>query len=343
MTPRTPLFAVALLCSSAAVAASTTYDCAVSPASTFSQTTDVAMPMVGTWIGNYDATTNPTGTKTIPGLFGGSGNNPIPFNGTYKPRITISNAHPAGTFGFALDTELGTAAVDGLALDVLNGQSGTIANSIVLTFSTFRTQQPSSTFFGVSNFNVPLTNDTISSATLTQTAPAVGTAVANGTGGWDITVAVPVDLAVSGTAAGTPFTQNSPAVFALTGTATQGPNGIDLSLQSSLNETAPVAPPPPMVGVPFPMPTVFPAGYTASLVMDATFSAGTSTTTMSITVAASGTPAAPDADLNGDGVVGGADLGILLALWGTNDPIADIDRNGVVDGPDLGILLAAWN
>jgi len=332
-----------MLLSSSAMGVSTTYDCAVSPTSTFSQTTDVAMPMAGTWIGNYDAITNPTGTKTIPGLFGGSGNNPIPFNGTFKPRVTITNAHPAGTFGFTLDAELGTAAVDGLALDVLNGQTGTIANTIVLTFSTFRTQQPTSTFFGVSNLSVPLSNDTISSATLTQTGPAVGTAVANGTGGWTITVAVPVDLAVSGTASGAPFSQTSAALFALAGTAIQGPKGIDLSLQSSLNETVPVAPLPPLVAVPFPLPTIFPTGYTANLVMDATFSEGTSTTTMSITVAASGTPESPDPDLNGDGVVSGPDLAILLAAWGTNDVVADIDRNGIVEGPDLAILLAAWN
>jgi len=343
MTPRTLLVAVALLCSSAAFAAGTTYDCAVASSSTFSQTTDLALPMAGTWIGNYDATTNPTGTRTIPGLFGGSGNNPIPFSGTFKPRITITDANPTGTFGFTLDTELGTAAVDGLALDVLNGQTGTIANTIVLSFSTFRTQQPSSTFFGISNLSVPLSNDTISSATLTQTGPAVGTAVANGTGGWTITVAVPVDLAVSGTASGAPFSQTSAALFALAGTAIQGPKGIDLSLQSSLNETVPVAPLPPLVAVPFPLPTIFPTGNTANLVMNATFSQGTSTTTMSITVAAGGTPQSPDPDLNGDGVVSGPDLAILLAAWGTNDVVADIDRNGIVEGPDLAILLAAWN
>ena len=44
-------------------------------------------------------------------------------------------------------------------------------------------------------------------------------------------------------------------------------------------------------------------------------------------------------DLNGDGVVNGADLSIMLAAWGSNDPVADLDGNGVVDGADLAILL----
>ena len=57
------------------------------------------------------------------------------------------------------------------------------------------------------------------------------------------------------------------------------------------------------------------------------------------------TAAAP-ADLNGDGVVDGADLAILLAAWGPCPPKgscqADFDGNGVVDGADLTTLLAAW-
>ena len=48
------------------------------------------------------------------------------------------------------------------------------------------------------------------------------------------------------------------------------------------------------------------------------------------------------ADLNGDGIVGGADLGLLLAAWGTADPAADLNGSGNVDGGDLGLLLSAW-
>ena len=48
-----------------------------------------------------------------------------------------------------------------------------------------------------------------------------------------------------------------------------------------------------------------------------------------------------DADLNGDGKIDGADLGMLLLKWGTSDPIADLDGSGMVGGSDLGILLGA--
>ncbi|MBL9121199.1 MAG: VCBS repeat-containing protein [Phycisphaerae bacterium] len=49
-------------------------------------------------------------------------------------------------------------------------------------------------------------------------------------------------------------------------------------------------------------------------------------------------------DVNGDGSVGPADLGLLLGAWGTRGSggAADLDGNGVVGPPDLAILLGAW-
>ena len=48
-------------------------------------------------------------------------------------------------------------------------------------------------------------------------------------------------------------------------------------------------------------------------------------------------------DLNGDGLVNGADLGLLLGAWGgCTGCVADLDGNGIVDGGDLGLLLGAW-
>ena len=50
-------------------------------------------------------------------------------------------------------------------------------------------------------------------------------------------------------------------------------------------------------------------------------------------------------DLNGDGLVNGADMGILFVAWGPASPgnMADIDGNGMVDSADLGQLLIHWN
>ena len=49
-------------------------------------------------------------------------------------------------------------------------------------------------------------------------------------------------------------------------------------------------------------------------------------------------------DINGDGVVNAADLGLLLAAWGSKNPAAaDISGDGVVDAQDLSMLMAAWS
>jgi hypothetical protein len=51
-----------------------------------------------------------------------------------------------------------------------------------------------------------------------------------------------------------------------------------------------------------------------------------------------------DADLFVNGVINGADLGILLSQWGPAPigTVSDINRDGQVDGVDLGFLLNAW-
>ncbi len=48
------------------------------------------------------------------------------------------------------------------------------------------------------------------------------------------------------------------------------------------------------------------------------------------------------ADLNGDGVVDGADIGVFLQGWGSDSSRLDFNCDGAIDGADLGLLLAAW-
>jgi len=57
-----------------------------------------------------------------------------------------------------------------------------------------------------------------------------------------------------------------------------------------------------------------------------------------------GEPSGVFGDLNGDGIVDGADLGILLSNWGSCQGCdADLNGDGVVDGADLGLLLSNWS
>jgi hypothetical protein len=48
-------------------------------------------------------------------------------------------------------------------------------------------------------------------------------------------------------------------------------------------------------------------------------------------------------DLNGDGMVNGADVGLMLAGWGTcRNCAADLNHDGEINGADLGLLLSSW-
>lgn len=49
-------------------------------------------------------------------------------------------------------------------------------------------------------------------------------------------------------------------------------------------------------------------------------------------------------DLNGDGVINGTDLAILLSVWGSNGSGtgADLNGDGIVNGADLATMLASW-
>ncbi len=48
------------------------------------------------------------------------------------------------------------------------------------------------------------------------------------------------------------------------------------------------------------------------------------------------------ADINQDGVIDTADLGILISLFGSSDALGDINGDGVVDTADLGILIGVF-
>ena len=70
------------------------------------------------------------------------------------------------------------------------------------------------------------------------------------------------------------------------------------------------------------------------------FRPGTGTTVAASVFGPSAPPSTPG-DFNGDGLVDGQDLGVMLSQWGT-DGSADLNGDGLVDGSDLGMLLANW-
>ncbi|MBM4104801.1 MAG: hypothetical protein FJ257_00600 [Phycisphaerae bacterium] len=302
----------------------------------------IGIPIVGSLIGDYDATNNPTGTRTLPGIFGGSGNQPIPYTGDLAFGGTIVG-DTTGSFDIVWSPGQPTAAVEGLSLNLLGGVPGELDLTLTFLYSTFRTFAPNSLFPGGVPIPVPLGTATIDSVVMTQTGAGTLVVTPAKGGGYAVLGGVPVEVITTITQGGQVFEVGpTPAVVPISGTMVPGPNtlAIEFSLESSQTITQPV-------GQPFPdqtldLPTVLPPGGLATVIFSGTIESIEATTGFSLVVDAFGAAVTPLGDLNGDGSVDGADLSILLGAWGTGGVPADLNGDGIVNGADLSILLGNW-
>ena len=107
-----------------------------------SMTIDVsnALNNGGNLTGDYDETSNPDGTITIPGVWGGSGNQEIPIELSTGTGISGSST-PGGSLGIELFPEQGNAIIYGLFLDVLNENpiTASLTTSLLFEVSILRT------------------------------------------------------------------------------------------------------------------------------------------------------------------------------------------------------------
>lgn len=335
-----PAILIAVATCPQALAQSALWRCSIGAGSSCSQTTTVDLPLTGTWIGDHDATAKPSGTRTLPGLFGGSGNQPIPFTSVNRSVATVPSGAPTGTFLVRFDPTTGALSLGALDMDLLAGRSGTVDSSARLTYATFRTVAPNSTFPGVSGLQVPADSGTLATATATQSADTSTVATPSGAGVWNFVMTVPVQVQASGTSMGAPFDTVVPGELVMTGTLRETAEGVAITASGTLNRTDPVPAPPPLVAVPFPLPTVLPPGGTANLLMSGTFSAGTSVTNASASIVASGVQRCP-ADRDGSGFVDFGDVAMLLLELGPCAGVceSDLDGTGMVDFSDVSVLM----
>jgi hypothetical protein len=330
-----------LACAPVATAAADVvrWECTLGPDSTYQQTTNIAVPMVGDWIGNHDAALNPSGTRTLPGLFGGSGNVAIPYTGSARSRIELPAAAPLGSFSLWFDDATAQLRMNFLFVDALAGRAGSLQSSLVVTYGNFRTVAPTATFPGASNLSLPLEDGGLTVVEATQTSEASTTATAAGPGLWDFVLSIPIHVRVVGTALGQPLERLEPATLSLQGRLDLTEGTARITGQGSVSETVPVPPPSPLVRYPMAVPTILPPGATASLLVNGTFSQGSSTTTASANLRASGRRICPiDFDLSG--TIDYGDVVLLMLDYGPCEGCAaDLDGTGGVDFGDLVLVL----
>ncbi len=225
-----------------------------------------------TLTGDYDATTNPGGTRTVPGLFGGSGNQVIPVDLGLAGDLGHAGA-PTGSLTMDLDLPNLSMDVSALELDFLGGNTASSNLVLDLLFNTFRTFSPSSLYLGGIPVSLPLGNQSVSDFVIVQTGPpAPGVLIpAAIPGHYSFSTLVPVSITMILDFQGTP-TPVGPMIAALPlvgGLFTTGPNpSLDVDFNLAFQQTT-LDPLPgfALTDMPFDAPTFLPAGSTAHLLI----------------------------------------------------------------------------
>ncbi len=347
MSHYTPIAAYLLLTAGITTAAPSTFTID-SESSTATGSLGLNGDTTGTLIGDYDADTNPEGTQTRPGFFGGSGNNAIPIELSLGSTTEIDTA-PAGSFTIDADTEALTATLDGFSADLLNGD--TIASSLDISFlyETFRTINPSSLYPG--GIALPLSFDAgeLTTLTLTQSAPAApGALIPQGDGSFTFAAAVPVQFTIAGSTLGGAPIDPGPTdiILPIAGTYTPNLDGsatvaLELDL-ADFSESIDTSGLPPLPEIPFDLPTL--TGDTASVLLNLALNTLTIEGSGAVSILATAEPAGCNpADIAQPfGVLDLSDIGAFVNAFITQDSAADLNTDGIYDLADLAAFVTAF-
>ncbi|CAG1007164.1 hypothetical protein PHYC_03398 [Phycisphaerales bacterium] len=295
-------------------------------------------------LGNWDSVNNPGGTRTIPGLFGGdtNANTPVNISAGSVGASASSGAnplHPAGSFTIALDTGAGTCAVSDFTSDILNGATTSGSGSASITYSSFRTRQPTCTILGGFPITVPLGNAEITALTATQdTASAPGSLSSAGGGAYNFNVPLTATANITASLNGAAFPVDpTPVAFVLSGTITPNGSTATMSAEIHVNQQDSQAGPLALDPISFTEPLC-----SGNLIVTLVLASVDTGVTIDSNMSGSGVLLTPpcDPDVNCDGSVNGFDIEATeQAINGdyTNfcQPSADLNADGAENGFDI--------
>src|SRR4051794_12553412 len=291
----TAIVCVALGTTEALRGAPLPYQFTIDPSSGLTTTSaSVAAKTSGTLIGNWDATANPTGTRTKPGLFGTFGDTEnvavpatISFATSGAPSVPLGGGFRMAIDGGALSVEL-----TDYASSMSAPATGALATNATITTQSFRTRNPSSTFPGGIPVTIPLGDATITSLALTQTSPATGVLTPAGPNQYTFTIAPTMDVSLGVNLSGSDLALGPVSiVLPMQGTLTLSGDGQTATLTSlapvqvnDVQNPALVLPP-----LPFALPTVLPTGGTANVIFNLTLDQVTTLINGNVSTNAAGT------------------------------------------------------
>lgn len=198
-----------------------------------SVTANNSLSASGTLIGNYNVDTNPTGTRTKPGLFGAFGATENVAVNVNNLGVSLSgpiNTDTTGSFQMNIDTLGGTISMSGYSANFLGNGSASLPVNLNLSTETFRTRNPTFLYPGLP-ISLPIGNATISAFNMTQVGAGVGTLTQTGPNTYDFVVAPLVNVEFAVNVLGNEFTLpgQAPLPFALQGSLTLSGNSAIIS------------------------------------------------------------------------------------------------------------------
>ncbi len=312
-----------------------------------SLTLAIDLPFEGTLIGDYDAKANPTGTQTRPGLFGGSGNNPIPYSATLGLGVPGSTSSPTG--GISIDTTLapiGLVGVDGFDVDLLAGSTISVGTELVLVYNTFNTINPFSVYPGGFEIPVPLAGAQIQRSELSLTLPTVLTGMPTREGLslngiipvlWSLEIDFGLDIGVQ--AIDLPV--NLPISALLAGEGEKQTFSVQGDFSALVEQSLDL---PPFENLAVALPTIPPSANEANVLFSGSVTSIRLDVALGLDVVGTLGFIPEPADVNEDGIVNSADLGLVIGAWGQCEGCReDISGDGFVNAIDIGLLIASWS
>ncbi len=316
-----------------------------SAAWSFSVTSPLQLGGASYILGDFDAATNPTGTRTIPGLFGGdtNANTPVPLTAgglTTGANSGSNPPSPAGSFQIRIDPEASECVLSSVSVDLLNGATAGGSAGASIRYSSFRTRQPTCTVLG--GFTIPIPLGSISVTTLIisqQDEEDAGTLTDNGDGSFDFSVPMIVVATIGVELDGAPTPVDPvPVPVVLTGTITPAGDTANVTMALQVSETS-TEPGPFAVGtVPFAEPLCG-----GSLLITLVLASVETTVTVDASLVGTGTRVGGcEPDFNQDGNVDQDDIACLAQVV-AGDPScspldADFNGDGNVDQDDVDAL-----
>ncbi len=195
-------------------------------------------------IGDWDSTANPTGTRTLTGIFGGDPGTNVPISINAGGISASGNSgttplRPSGSWLFRLRG--GSIQVEDLTLNLLDEETVSVGANVSITYSTFRTRQPTCTVLGGFPISVPLGSIVVNELVASQfSSAATGTLTPTGPNTYDFSIPVDVVINVQATFQNAPVEiPPTPAIVILsgslsvTGNTATSTSGIDIDIVQS--------------------------------------------------------------------------------------------------------------